>query len=200
MFSYQILCNCQTVILGKCHNWFQGLLQISKRLLVWFLTKWTWRNFWWEFPMDTCGFDQRTVFHLGKSSPSNNCAELAVEDQETNRGEWNLVCSQKDLSDEILWSGDQRVANILTRLVHFYEGWFLLKSEQGFPGGPVRSLVPDDPGQAADQLRPCAATTAQALESMSCNYWIPCALEPLLYSKRNHDNEKPVQCMKSSHR
>ena len=152
-------------------------------------------NFQWT----ACGFDQRTVFHLGKSSPSNNCAELA-EEQETNWGEWNLVCSQKDLSDEILWSGDQRVANILTRLVHFYEGWYLLKSGQGFPGGPVRSLVPDDPtGCRSTEAMHCNYQ-AQALESMSCNYWIPCALEPLLCSKRNHHNEKPVQCMKSSHR
>ena len=54
-------------------------------------------NFQWI----ACGFDQRTIFHLGKSSSSNNCAELE-EKQETNWGERKLVYSQKDLSDEIL--------------------------------------------------------------------------------------------------
>lgn len=136
-------------------------------------------NFQWI----ACGFDQRTIFHLGKSSSSNNCAELE-EKQETNWGERKLVYSQKDLSDEILWSGDQRVANILIRLVHFYEGWYLLNSGQGLPGSPVRSLVREDPTNRG----------GVAIKPMHYNHWSH-TLEPVLH-KGSH-NEKPAQSHKA---
>ena len=48
---------------------------------------------------------------------------------------------------------------------------------------------PEDP-TAMEQLGPCATTT----EPLSCNDWKPTHLEPVLYNKRSHRNEKLEYC------
>ena len=41
---------------------------------------------------------------------------------------------------------------------------------------------------ALEQVSPCVTT----VEQMCRNYWSPCALEPVLHSKRSHHSAKPV--------
>ena len=66
----------------------------------------------------------------------------------------------------------------------------------GFPGG---SVVKNPPAEAGDMgLIPDweHSTCYGATKSMRHNYQSSCALEPVLYNKRSHRNEKPMHCNK----